>query len=127
MISVNGNTLTYDDVGNVLTYGGRNFTCEYTIKTNKCLPLKKIIKKVFQNFALEMCCSVISSAFANKLNSLKPKNYSQFAHSQYLKNAKITPNQIKRKMKSLSKRIMISIGIFDFIINATASAVSRKF
>ena len=28
MISVNGNTLTYDDVGNVLTYGGRNFTWE---------------------------------------------------------------------------------------------------
>ena len=28
LISVNGNTLTYDDVGNVLTYGGRNFTWE---------------------------------------------------------------------------------------------------
>lgn len=102
-------------------------TFEYTIKTSNSLPLKTIIRKLFQNFALDMCCTVISSAFANKLNSLKPKNYSQFAHSQYLKNAKLTPNQIKNNMKRLSKQIMISIGVFDFFVNTAATAVSRKF
>lgn len=102
-------------------------TFENTIKNNKRYSLKTIIRKLFQNFALEMCCSVISSAFANKLNSLKPKNYSQFAHSQYLKNAKMTPNQIKNNMKRLSKQIMISIGVFDFFVSTTSAAVSRKF
>ncbi len=102
-------------------------TFENTIKNNKRYSLKTIIRKLFQNFALEMCCSVISSAFANKLNSLKPKNYSQFAHSQYLKNAKMTPKQIKNNMKRLSKQIMISIGVFDFFISTTSAAVSRKF
>ncbi len=102
-------------------------TFEYTIKNNKRLPLKKIIKKLFQNVALDICCSVISSAFAKKLSSLKPKNYSQFAHSKYLKNAKITPDQIRKSMKRLSKQIMKSIGVFDFFVNSAASAVSRKF
>lgn len=102
-------------------------TFENTIQGNKRYSLGTIIRKLFQNFALEMCCSVISSAFSNKLNSLKPKNYSQFAHSQYLKNAKMTPNQIRNNMKRLSKQIMISIGVFDFFVSTASAAVSRKF
>lgn len=39
----------------------------------------------------------------------------------------MTPNQIKKNMKRLSKQIMISIGVFDFFVNITFAAVSRRF
>ena len=100
---------------------------EKVIKSKKKQSLKTIIKNIVKTAAFDVCCTFISSAFAARLNSLKPKNYSQFAHSRYLKNSKMTPAQIKKQMKRLVKSIGVANNVFNFFANSVTNAVSKRF
>ncbi len=65
----------------------------------------------------------ISSAISSKIMSLTPSNYSKFAHSQYMKNANITPNQIRTKMKQLICAGVKTANAFNFLVNSAVAAV----
>lgn len=56
--------------------------------------------------------------------SLTPSNYSKFAHSQYMKNANIKPNQIRTKMKKLIGAGMKASNAINFLVNSAVSAAT---
>lgn len=58
-------------------------TFEYTIKKHKTLPLKTIIRRMLVNYLCDLCCTVISSAFSNRLRNLSNKKYSKIQHSTF--------------------------------------------
>lgn len=95
---------------------------EKGIKKKK-ISIRKLLKDFFKNMILGIIGDFISEAITSKIMSLTPKNYSKFAHSQYLKNAQITPNQIRTKMRRKIKAGLKTAGAFDFLVSAVLSAV----
>ena len=60
----------------------------------------------------------ICEAIYSKVMSLAPRNYSKFAYSQYMKNANITPNQIRKKLKNQINLYAKSANIVNFLVNS---------
>lgn len=52
-----------------------------------------------------------------------PSNCSKFAHSQYMKNANIKPNQICTKMKELISAGMKASNAINILVSSAISAV----
>ena len=101
-------------------------TFEYTIKKHKTLPLKTIIKRMLVNYLCDLCCTVISSAFSNRLRNLSNKKYSKIQHSSFF-TGEMTLKKLEKDMKRTAKRMLISTGAFEFFTNSIFSALSRKF
>ena len=85
--------------------------------------IKTLLKDFFKAAILGIIGDFISSAIASKIMSLTPKNYSKFAKSQYLKNAKITPSQIRNKMQKLIRAGVKAANAFGFLVNSIVAAV----
>lgn len=80
------------------------------------------------NFFLDAFTGIIGTFIAelifSKVMSFTPSNYSKFAKSQYMKNAKITPNQIRTKMQKLIRTGVKTANVFGFLTDALLGAVS---
>ena len=94
---------------------------ENSIKGKKS-SLSEILKNFIKNTIVGILGDFISSIVCSKIMSLTPNNYSTFAHSQYLKNAQITPDQIRTKMVRVIKIGINAAGAFDFLVSAVVSA-----
>ena len=92
-------------------------TFEYTIKKHKTLPLKTIIRRMLVNYLCYLCCTVISSAFSNRLRNLSNKKYSKIQHSSFFTGEK-TLKKLEKDMKRTAKRMLISTGAFEFFTNS---------
>ncbi len=85
--------------------------------------LKVVIQNLIKSTITDYICSTISKVAVQKIKSLSPKNYSSFAHSKYLKNKKMTPNQIKNQMQKLVRANVFAAKAFEFIAGSVANAV----
>lgn len=90
--------------------------------------VKQSIWRILVDFLKQMVFGIIgdfiSSAISSKIMSLTPSNYSKFAHSQYMKNANIKPNQIRTKMKKLIGAGMKASNAINFLVNSAVSAAT---
>lgn len=101
-------------------------TFEYTIKKHKTFPLKTIIRRMLVNYLCDLCCTVISSAFSNRLWNLSNKKYSKIQHPSFF-TGEMTLKKLEKDMKRIAKRMLISTVAFEFFTNSIFSALSRKF
>jgi len=85
-------------------------------------PLWRRIVTFLKDVALGLVSEFIAELIFSKVMSLTPRNYSKFAHSQYMKNAKITPNQIRQKMGKLVQAGMKTANVFIFFSDALIGA-----
>jgi DNA replicative helicase MCM subunit Mcm2 (Cdc46/Mcm family) len=65
----------------------------------------------------------IGEAIFSKIQKLSPRNYSTFAHSQYLKNPNFTPEDIRIKLKNRINTVAKTKDIFSFLVDSIVSAV----
>lgn len=84
--------------------------------------VKSVIANLLKNVITDYMCSLVSKVAVKQIKSLSPKKYSSFAHSKYLKNKNMTPNQIKKQMQNLIRANIFAAKTFDFIANSVASA-----
>lgn len=96
------------------------------LEKSKYINPKTVIKSFLKDFVFNLIAAVISSLFSLAVNRLTPKNYSSFAHSRYLKDAKSTPAQIRKQMATRFKQVKVSKQVFDFIAGVVSSAASKK-
>ena len=85
-------------------------------------PLWRRIITFIKDVALGMVSEFITEVIFSKVMSLTPRNYSRFANSQYMKNANITPSQIRQKMQKLVKAGMKTANVFSFFADALIGA-----
>ena len=85
-------------------------------------PLWRRILSFLKDVALGLISEFIAELIYSKVMALTPRNYSQFAHSQYMKNANITPDEIRTKMQKLIRTGMKTVNIFSFFTDAIIGA-----
>ena len=81
-----------------------------------------ILLRFIKNTIMGIIGDYICEAIYSKVMSLAPRNYSKFAHSQYMKNANITPNQIRKKLKNQINLYAKSANIVNFLVNSLIAA-----
>ena len=82
-------------------------------------------KSAVISFGMNLMCDLGSGKMSNlvnkKIDLLKPKNYSSFAHTQYLKNPNLTRQDIYELMRNAYKTATRLSSAADVLINATFS------
>ena len=96
------------------------------LKSRKKMSLRSVVLVFLKSFVFNMIAAVISKLFALAVNRLTPKNYSSFAHSRYLKDANLTPKQIRSQMAARFKQIKVASMVFEYIAGVVSGAASRK-
>lgn len=103
-----------------------NSTLQNVIKKKRRASVATVIKTFLNNFITATIIALFSKFFSIAVDRLSPKNYSSFAHSKYLKDAKLKPEQIKKQMRNRFKQIKVSKAVFDYIANVLAGAAKKK-
>lgn len=103
-----------------------NSTLQDVIKKKRRASVATVIKTFLKNFITATIIALFSKFFSIAVDRLSPKNYSSFAHSKYLKDAKLKPEQIKKQMRNRFKQIKVSKAVFDYIANVLAGAAKKK-
>ena len=95
---------------------------ENAIKRTK-EPIYTVLIRFVKNTIVGIIGDYITEAVYSKVMSLSPRNYSTFAHSQYMKNANITPNEIRVKLKNQINLYANTAKAINFLIDSLLAAV----